>query len=234
MTFNPKWINGDKVVKRDGSNPLSDDWNIGDKRGIILDTLKIQDEDGFTIVDSTGMVVAHIEDEDGLLLLKYGSGKVNKISDDETLAEGNENAIVTERAIKQYVYDITHSVVFGSWYSWVDSISESNTNSTTLISKLQMSLSSIPEGYYRVGWYFEWRRNSTGSDFIGQVLIDSSVDISNMNIESKDSNSWHPVGGHAVVLLESGSHTIDIMYCGESSGASSYIRNARIEFWRMA
>jgi len=233
MTFNPKWINEDKVVKRDGSNSLTDEWDIGDKQRIVLDAIKIEDEDGFTIVDSTGGFVANFEDKTGKLTLKYGDGKVNKISDDEEFIESSANSIVTERAIKQYVYDVTHSIIFGSWYSWVDDISENNTNSTTLISKLQMSLGSIPEGYYRVGWYFEWRRNTTGSDFIGQVLVDGSVDIANMNIESKDPNSWHPVSGHAIVLLESGSHTIDIMYGAEITSGTSYIRNSRIEFWRI-
>lgn len=233
MTYNPKWVKENEVVKRDGSNPLSGEWNIGDKQRIILDELRIQDSDGLTISDTTGVVVVHIEDEDGRVSLKYGDGKVNKITDDETLAEGSENSIVTERAIKQYVYDVTHSIIFGSWYSWIDDISESSTNSITLISKLQMSLSSIPEGYYRIGWYFEWSRDSIGSDFISQVLVDGSIDIANMNIEPKDSESWHPVSGHAIVLLETGSHTIDIMYGCESTSAYSNIRNARIEFWRI-
>lgn len=65
-------------------------------------------------------------------------------------------------------------------------------------------------------------------------MCDDSDDVMNMNEESKDTNSWHPVGGHAILFLTDGSHTIDIDYYGESSGNTSYIRNVRIEFWRIA
>ena len=32
MSYNPKWVKGTEVVKRDGSNALTDDWDIGDTR----------------------------------------------------------------------------------------------------------------------------------------------------------------------------------------------------------
>ena len=63
MAYNPKWIKSTEVVKRDGTNTLLADWNIGDKRKIILDELRIQDSDGLTISDSTGISLVYVNEE---------------------------------------------------------------------------------------------------------------------------------------------------------------------------
>jgi len=247
MTYNPNWVKEDEVIKRNGSTPLSDEWNIGDKQRIVLDELRIQDSDGFTISDTTGIPVVHVEDISGRVSLKYGDGRVNEFSVDGTLAGDSDTAVPTEKAVKTYVDNSgssgtsgisgssgtsgTSSIV-GSWWAWADDIIESSTSSIYLIQKLRLSIASIPEGYYRVGWYFEWGRSELKADFIGQVLIDDSSDIANMNMESKDISSRIPVSGSAIVLLSTGSHTIDIKYASETANSISYIRNARIEFWR--
>lgn len=251
MTFDPRWTKSNEVIRRDGSTPLSDEWDIGDKQRIVLDELRIQDSDGFTISDTTGIPVVHVEDISGRVSLKYGDGRVNEFSVDGALTGDSDTAVPTEKAVKTYVDNSvlagtsgtsgisgssgtsgTSSIV-GSWWAWADNISESSTSSISLVQKLRLSISSIPEGYYRVGWYFEWGKSDIKSDFIGQVLIDSSSDIANMNMEAKDANSRNPASGSAIVLLSAGSHTIDIKYASETGSSTSYIRNARIEFWRV-
>jgi hypothetical protein len=101
MTYNPKWIKGNEVVKRDGSNELTNDWDIGDKRKLILDELRIQDQDGFTISDTTGNPVVQVDD-DGTFSLKNGTG-INEFSTDGTLADDSDTAVPTEKAVKSYV-----------------------------------------------------------------------------------------------------------------------------------
>lgn len=246
MTYNPKWTKSNEVIKRDGSTPLSGDWDIGDKQRIVLDELRMQDSDGFTISDTTGDVAVHVEDESGRVSLRHGDARVNEFSTDETFSGNSDKIIPTEKAIKTYVDSIagtsgtsgmsgtsgTSSIV-GSWWSWADDIYETSTKSTSFIQKLRLSLPPIPEGYYRVGWYFEWGKSNLTTDFIGQVVVDGSVDIANVNMEAKDKNSRSPASGHAIVLLSAGTHTIDINYASEGGSAISYIRNARIEFWRV-
>ena len=123
---------------------------------------------------------------------------------------------------------------FGAWYGWNSSEAESSTTSTTYVNKVTYTTSTIPAGYYRIGWQFEWRRGSTTNDFRARVQIDNTTDIMEMNEESKDSNSWHPAAGFDIVQLTAGTHTIDIDFAGETTGSTSYIRRARIEFWMMS
>ena len=113
MTFNPKWIRSPEVVKRDGSNTLTSDWDIGDKRKLILDELRIQDTDGFVISDTTGNTVVHIDDIEGKLTLKYGTG-VSEFSTDGTLAGNSDTVVPTEKAVKLYVDNTALTGVSGS------------------------------------------------------------------------------------------------------------------------
>ena len=124
--------------------------------------------------------------------------------------------------------------IFGSWYGWDISDSESSTNSTAWQTKNTYTSPTVPVGYYRIGYNFEWRRNSTGNDFEGRVTLDGTTTIMEINIESKDTNSWHLVAGSDIVNLSNSSHTIAIQYAGETTGNTSYIRRSRIEFWRIS
>ena len=63
MSYNPKWVKGTEVVKRDGSNALTDDWDIGDTRRIILDELRIRDDTGLLVTDTTGNLVADFNED---------------------------------------------------------------------------------------------------------------------------------------------------------------------------
>ena len=72
MTYNPKWAKKNIVVKRDGTNTLTGDWNVGDKKKIILDELRMQDSDGITITDTSGVSVFHIDNDTGTFTLKNG------------------------------------------------------------------------------------------------------------------------------------------------------------------
>lgn len=121
--------------------------------------------------------------------------------------------------------------LFGSWYGWSLADSESSTNSTSWIQKTTYTSPVIPDGFYRIGYTFEWRRDSTGNDFLARIQINNTTDIMNMNEESKDPHSWHLCGGFQIVALSAGSYTIDLDFSGESTGNTSYIRNARLEFW---
>lgn len=132
--------------------------------------------------------------------------------------------------------DITHAhPTFGSWYGWALDESESSTTSTSWQQKLRFTTpSTVPAGNYRIGWQFEWRRNTASNDFEAQVQIDDTTTIMSQNEESKDVNSWHHVGGFTVATLTNAIHYIDVDYAGETTGNTSYIRRVRIEFYRVS
>lgn len=101
MTYDPKLIRDDEVVKRDGTNSLTDDWDVGDGRTVLLDEIQIRDTSGLSVSDTTGNVVAKITDE-GNFSLKDGVG-VSEFSSDTSLVQNSDTVIPTQKAIKTYV-----------------------------------------------------------------------------------------------------------------------------------
>jgi len=144
---------------------------------------------------------------------------------------------VTAQDVGGGVVDITinipTSLSFGTWYAWGGDASLSSTNSTSYIEKASLSVVGIPTGYYRLGWYFEWRRKDTRSDFEARVTIDDTDTVMEINQESKDNNSYHAINGFVITQLLAGDHFFDIDYGGETN-KTSYIRRARLEIWRVA
>jgi len=132
------------------------------------------------------------------------------------------------------VAEIYIEPTFGSYYGWAISDGQSSSNSTSWQTKVTYTSPTVPAGNYRIGYTFEWRRNTASNDFKGRVVLDGTTTIMEINSESKDSNSWFLVGGFDIVNLSNATHTITIQYSGETSGNTSYIRRARIEFWRVS
>lgn len=118
MTFNPKWIKSTEVIKRDGTNALTGDWNVGDKKKIILDFLQIQDVDGFTIIDETAVSVFHINGITGDVALKKGSA-VNEISNNSST--DSTSSLLTSSAIHELILTGTSGSSGSSgniWFKW--------------------------------------------------------------------------------------------------------------------
>ena len=72
MSYDPKWVRDDAVVKRDGTNDLTGDWDIGNQRKIILDELQMRDASGLTISDTTANILVSVDNQTGLFSLKNG------------------------------------------------------------------------------------------------------------------------------------------------------------------
>lgn len=123
---------------------------------------------------------------------------------------------------------------FGTWYGWSGDETETSTNSTSPIQKARLSLTGITAGNYRIGWYYEWRRNSTSNDYMARVQIDDTTTIMEHSEESQDTNSWHCVSGFYIGAFTTGNHYIDFDHYGESTSNTSYTRRLRIEIWRVS
>lgn len=125
------------------------------------------------------------------------------------------------------------SSVFGTHFAWSSDEDVTGTNSTNFQRKVTLSVSDISSGYYRVGWYFEWRINTTSNDITTRVVVDALDTVMEHNEEVKDVSTWHTESGYAIVQLSAGGHTIGLDYGVERNGATSYLRRARLEFWRV-
>ena len=121
--------------------------------------------------------------------------------------------------------------LFGAWYGWSLDDTESSSNSTAWTNKITYTSPTLPNGHYRIGYSFEWKRGNTNNDFKARIQINNTTTIMEMNEESKDINSWHPASGFNIMSLSAGNYTIDLDFSGEHTSYTSYIRRARLEFW---
>jgi hypothetical protein len=115
-----------------------------------------------------------------------------------------------------------------------ESLSESSTNSSTPQRKLRMNITEIPEGRYRIGWYYEWAQSSQSTDFRARVQLNDTTDLMYHSQEAKDSGTDQsmPICGYAYMNLTEGDHNIDLDFWAE--GNTSYIKNVRLEIWRVS
>jgi len=125
--------------------------------------------------------------------------------------------------------------VFGFSFSEESSENESYTNSTSYVQKLRMSV-DVPDGDYRIGWYYEWSQENSNWRFYGKVELDDSIGLAEIKVRPSESswNHWHATSGFDYQTLSSGTHTIDIDYKTSKWNKTAGIRKARIEFWRVS
>ena len=126
---------------------------------------------------------------------------------------------------------------FGTYFVTNSSDTSSSTTSSTFQLKLSLSTGTVPAGVYRIGWYYEWGYNGGTTDFRAQVQINNTTTIMEQRQEPQDvgTDQWHPVGGfYNYTAATSAALTIDLDYCSSAAGSTSYIRNARLEFWRVS
>lgn len=185
--------------------------------------VSVSDVDGdqvnIDIPGSSGLVVQ----EEGSTVTGGPHGTLNFIGSNITASNAGSG-----------VANITVAPIFGSQFSSAAAEGETNTNSTSPVTKLTLSVTGIPAGTYRIGWYYEWRRNTTSNDYSAQIVIDSTTTIMEHAQESQDVNSWYTQSGFYIGSLTSGNHSIVLSYFGESTGNTSYTRRARLEIWRVS
>jgi hypothetical protein len=124
--------------------------------------------------------------------------------------------------------------IFGNQAIETSSEDTSTTTSTTYQQKLRLSISDIPEGKYRIGWFYEWSMSSSNFRFFGRVQLDDSTDLSEIQIRPSESSweHWHSTSGFKYESLSSGNHTIDIDFKSTHFRKTAGIRRVRLEFWR--
>jgi len=130
---------------------------------------------------------------------------------------------------------IPSGAIFGSEYGYDSSAPEFSTSSSGFVQAFTTTTASLPAGDYRINWYYNWRQSNSQDDFLCRLQIDNSTTIHEHRQEPKDASSdqRHVVCGFINTTLTSGTHTIDIDIAAPI-GNTSYIRNMRIEWWRVA
>lgn len=127
--------------------------------------------------------------------------------------------------------------VFGSYFTYGESLSLSTTTSTAYQNKVTITTGIVAAGTYRIGWSYGWYFTSTSYDFLGRVQVNNTTTIFEHRQEPQDTGTdqIHPVSGFYYYTVESPtSLTIDLDYCSGSAGNTAGIRSAILEFWRVS
>jgi hypothetical protein len=153
---------------------------------------------------------------------------------------------------KKYLFDVLtasasgtgegagFNVVYGSEFQYIQDDTESQTNSTTYQEKLNLTLSGvtgygIPAGDYRIAWSYEWRQSKQYQTFWGRIQLDDSETLFEREISPfVDISFWNVTTMfYYYPAMPSGVHTVCLDYKTSDVGTVSYIRHAKIEFWRV-
>lgn len=135
------------------------------------------------------------------------------------------------------------SALFGANYVSAFDATVRSSGSTGWNQGVRLSTGSIPAGTYRVGWDFNWNHDDKGSKFQAQVEQDDTTQIHFQEHRPVDdggsfgatgtSEKYH-ASGCKYVTLAAGSYTFDLDFSTDTSGKTSSMWNARVEFWRVA
>ena len=107
------------------------------------------------------------------------------------------------------------------------------TTSTSPVLAASMPVNVLVAGDYRIDYYYEWRRQTTGNDFHARIDF-AGVPVANHAVEAKDVNAWHPVSGFNFGTLPVGATTTEVYFWGESGANNSWIRNIMLSFYRIS
>ena len=172
-----------------------------------------------------------------LVVAKGDDGKLGEVQQDGTVVSTDVNKlnfkemIVTDSGTLASVQNI-----FGSYFVEADRVETVSTTSSSCQTYLQLSTPILPEGKYRVGWFYTWRYSSTSSNFRASVEFDSidCMIAHNQEIQDSGSDIRQNNSGFKYINITSGgsSHTIYLKFSSQYSTA--YMYEGRLEFWRVA
>jgi len=120
-------------------------------------------------------------------------------------------------------------------FHYVEDSAESSTNSINWIEKMSLTASGLPTGSYRIGWTYQWRHSKANTEFHAQIQVDDTDQIFLYQASPYvDVLYWQPVTGfYYYDVLVSGTHIIDLDYRSSNAGSTSYIKECKMEFWRI-
>lgn len=155
----------------------------------------------------------------------------------EQVKDNNTSNFVASTMNNYALYNSITNKVFGNNFQETSDNTTSSTSSTSFQQKLRLTTGTLPIGTYRIGWYYEWNFSNASQDFRGRVQGDDIIDLMEHRQEPKDPNSdqSNVVSGFAYVTTTSeDTHFIDLDYCSSTGIYTAYIRNAKLEIWRVS
>lgn len=140
---------------------------------------------------------------------------------------------VIEESNGKVTIQIAPGEYFGQDYNYQYSEDISSTTSTDWQNKISYTTPNLGAGTYRVCWYAEMKISNANQKYYVRYVVDGTEYCisSGNNAGQQDYQCW--TGFLNVNFATSGTHTIQIQWKSASHQMTSYIRRARIEFWRL-
>jgi hypothetical protein len=152
------------------------------------------------------------------------------------VAVGTANAegSATSLARSDHVHD---GPAFGKDFVQV-SVDGESTYTGTVNYQVKATLNTpagLPAGTYRIGWYVEFRNQSSIADDVRmRVREGAATDLCLINVEFKDQTNYIPASGFMYRALTGGPYAYTLEYSLENAADTVAIRRARLEFWRVS
>jgi hypothetical protein len=125
--------------------------------------------------------------------------------------------------------------IFGEDYQTAVDASESSTTLAAYQQKLRLTTASLAAGTYRVGFSMDYSSDDENEPMLLRCQVDDSTTIGEASPVQKKKladgayNNW---ASFNQIALAAGVHTIDLDFAN-SNAKTTYVKNARIEIWRV-
>jgi len=121
---------------------------------------------------------------------------------------------------------------YGSYHQEISSDAELLNTTTTFVTKTSMTTSTLPNGKYRIGWYYNWRQEVKHSNIIVEI-VQGTNNIMMHEEEPHEHKEFQsmPASGFRYITLTEGSYTFDLRFRSSQNNSESYLTNARLELW---
>lgn len=199
---------------------------VPDTNTTIVGTDAIQSLTNKTINTNTSNVIARA------LWINSGAGSVTTYA----ATAPSTGQVLTATSSGAATWQSIPSGVFGSAFAQSYSATEVSTTSAAFTTALTYTTASLTAGTYRINWYYEFRGSSTTVSVGAQVQIDNTTTIHNLLTEPKATGGTQSLSqsGFYTGSLTAGTHTIDIDFRTANATATAYMKEMRIEIWRIS
>ena len=209
-------LSGEVNIKHSGTEYATFDGNNLD--------LKVNTINEFSV--ASGITLDGVLLKDNEITLGLGTN-VGEFSIDGLLAGDSDDAVPTEKAVKEYI---------DSFVTVFNNASEGNSSTTglSLVQKVKLTFTALASDYL-ISWSAEVNSTDSGTRVNVVVEQDDTTTLSDTdwNPDGNAGTGYGPHSGFAIVTLTAASHDFDIDFASTQSGKSVQIRRARITAKRM-
>lgn len=120
-----------------------------------------------------------------------------------------------------------------SYFYHAQELDWSSTNCyETWTTKIKMEV-EVPTGTYRVGFFFNWLCTSTSRSLEARIVVDEKDVLYSQSTEPKDYHNENIESGFRYTKLDEGTHIIVLEFRPNRHGATIYLWNTELEFWKV-